>query len=88
MAWTGLGSIDKTSSAEMSEAINLMFRWYQNAVVCYAFLTDVPYCEDTCETESSLANSRWFTRGWTLQELVAVIYLPVLEVLVFILTNA
>lgn len=56
--------IDKTSTAELSEAINSMFRWYRNAAVCYAYLADV-------EEISQLADSRWLTRGWTLQELVA-----------------
>lgn len=56
--------IDKTSTAELSEAINSMFRWYRNAAVCYAYLSDV-------EKISQLADSRWLTRGWTLQELVA-----------------
>jgi hypothetical protein len=56
--------IDKTSTAELSEAINSMFRWYREATLCYAYLADV--------TEvSQIENSRWFTRGWTLQELVA-----------------
>jgi hypothetical protein len=48
-----------------------MFRWYQNAVVCYAFLSDVPSCADVSAVELNLAKSRWFTRGWTLQELIA-----------------
>ncbi|KAH7406437.1 hypothetical protein DE146DRAFT_607355 [Phaeosphaeria sp. MPI-PUGE-AT-0046c] len=56
--------IDKTSTAELSEAINSMFRWYRKAKVCYAFISDVI-------TVNSLPKSRWFTRGWTLQELVA-----------------
>jgi hypothetical protein len=56
--------IDKTSTAELSEAINSMFRWYREARVCYAYLTDV-------QEATQLADSRWFTRGWTLQELVA-----------------
>ena len=56
--------IDKTSSAELSEAINSMFRWYRTAAICYAYLSNV---NDPCELE----RSRWFTRGWTLQKLVA-----------------
>jgi hypothetical protein len=62
--------IDKTSSAELSEAINSMYHWYRKADVCFAYLEDVP----SAGTEfplSSMANSRWFSRGWTLQELVA-----------------
>jgi hypothetical protein len=48
-----------------------MFRWYQNAVVCYAFLSDVPSCVDASAMELNFGKSRWFTRGWTLQELIA-----------------
>lgn len=59
--------IDKTNSAELSEAINSMFRWYSRSKVCYAYLTDVPYNG----FNDSLPKSRWFTRGWTLQELLA-----------------
>ena len=59
--------IDKTSSAELSEAINSMFRWYSRSKVCYAYLIDVPYDG----FDDSLPKSCWFTRGWTLQELLA-----------------
>ncbi|KAF4825699.1 Vegetative incompatibility protein HET-E-1 [Colletotrichum siamense] len=68
--WIDTCCIDKTSSAELSEAINTMFRWYQEAVVCYAFLADVP-SDTTLDGRSLFATSRWFTRGWTLQELLA-----------------
>jgi hypothetical protein len=61
--------IDKTSSAELSEAINSMFRWYQKAQVCYVYLTDVSGHNSSRENE--LSQSRWFTRSWTLQELIA-----------------
>ncbi|KAF2100169.1 HET-domain-containing protein [Rhizodiscina lignyota] len=56
--WIDTCCIDKSSSAELQEALNSMFRWYQRSEVCYAYLSDV-------------VNSRWFTRGWTLQELIA-----------------
>jgi hypothetical protein len=62
--WCDTCCIDKSSSAELSESINSMFRWYQEAEVCYAFLDDVQDIEE-------LAGARWFTRGWTLQELIA-----------------
>ncbi|KAI0412733.1 heterokaryon incompatibility protein-domain-containing protein [Xylaria grammica] len=62
--WVDTCCIDKTSTAELSEAINSMFRWYSNAKVCYAYLADVI-------DKDELASSRWFTRGWTLQELIA-----------------
>ncbi|KAJ5949931.1 hypothetical protein N7454_001515 [Penicillium verhagenii] len=62
--WIDTCCIDKTSSAELSEAINSMYRWYKEAEVCYAYLADVP---SKCRFE----DSKWFTRGWTLQELIA-----------------
>jgi hypothetical protein len=65
-AWVDTCCIDKTSSAELTEAINSMYRWYQNAVVCYAYLSDVEG-----SNASSFKESAWFTRGWTLQELIA-----------------
>ncbi|PMD33356.1 HET-domain-containing protein [Hyaloscypha variabilis F] len=73
-SWIDTCCIDKTSSAELSEAINSMFRWYQKACMCYAYLADV--LKDTNPNEDPLvpeefSRSRWFTRGWTLQELVA-----------------
>jgi hypothetical protein len=68
--WVDTCCIDKSSSAELSEAINCMFRWYNDAVVCYAFLADLPVSiYDPAFDELRLC--RWFTRGWTLQELVA-----------------
>ncbi|KAF3043500.1 hypothetical protein E8E12_009799 [Didymella heteroderae] len=67
--WVDTCCIDKTSSAELSEAINSMYRWYQDAVVCYAYLEDVP--PDLSILAWSAATIRWFTRGWTLQELLA-----------------
>ena len=70
--WIDSCCIDKSSSAELSEAINSMFRWYQDAEVCYAYLVDVPEgTEDPCLPDSSFRKSKWFTRGWTLQELLA-----------------
>jgi hypothetical protein len=69
-AWVDTCCIDKTSSAELSEAINSMFRWYANADVCYTYLVDVPSSLDPNDL-ASFRSSRWFTRGWTLQELIA-----------------
>jgi hypothetical protein len=48
-----------------------MYRWYKEADVCYAYLSDVPSREDPRASGSAFAKSRWFTRGWTLQELIA-----------------
>ena len=63
--WIDTCCIDKSSSAELSEAINSMFDWYRHSHICYAFL------EDYRHGATKLADSRWFTRGWTLQELIA-----------------
>ena len=73
-AWMDTCCIDKTSSAELSEAINSMYLWYQMSAVCYAYLEDVHDDEDPTKEESSFRQSRWFTRGWTLQELIAPSY--------------
>ncbi|KAI0854040.1 HET-domain-containing protein [Daldinia vernicosa] len=62
--WIDTCCIDKSSSAELSESINSMFAWYESAYVCYAFLEDI-------HDLAGLPQSRWFTRGWTLQELIA-----------------
>ncbi|KAI3323835.1 heterokaryon incompatibility protein-domain-containing protein [Xylariaceae sp. AK1471] len=64
--WVDTCCIDKTSSAELSEAINSMFKWYEAATICYAYLSDVGGIG-----HDDWRASRWFTRGWTLQELVA-----------------
>jgi hypothetical protein len=76
--WVDTCCIDKSSSAELAEAINSMFRWYRDAVKCYVFLSDVPRADvDITDQshqlpwESAFQISRWFTRGWTLQELIA-----------------
>lgn len=77
--WVDTCCIDKSNNSELSEAINSMFRWYCNAVKCYVYLPDVSglHAVDGDDTsgiqhwESELRRSRWFTRGWTLQELIA-----------------
>ncbi|KAI0529889.1 heterokaryon incompatibility protein-domain-containing protein [Xylaria digitata] len=69
--WIDTCCIDKSSSAELSEAINSMFRWYQDAAICYAHLADVSDNIDRDNLLPALSGSRWFTRGWTLQELLA-----------------
>jgi hypothetical protein len=72
-AWVDTCCIDKTSSAELSEAINSMFRWYECSKICYAYLADVPAVGtlDPSDPGDQFKTSRWFTRGWTLQELLA-----------------
>ncbi|EXF75735.1 HET domain-containing protein [Colletotrichum fioriniae PJ7] len=70
--WIDTCCIDKASSSELSEAINSMFRWYKEADLCLAYLSDVVYSEPrNDECKMILTGSRWFTRGWTLQELLA-----------------
>lgn len=72
--WIDTCCIDKTSSAELSEAINSMYRWYEDAKICYAYLADVSIGEEDLgspRVETEFCQSRWFTRGWTLQELLA-----------------
>lgn len=62
--WIDTCCIQKDSSAELSEAINSMFAWYKSSSKCYAYLADVKDSDD-------FAESKWFTRAWTLQELLA-----------------
>ncbi|KAI1792647.1 hypothetical protein LXA43DRAFT_887131, partial [Ganoderma leucocontextum] len=72
LLWIDSCCIDKTSSAELSEAINSMWLWYNgSAAVCHAFLADVPGDDDVDAKDSRFRASRWFRRGWTLQELLA-----------------
>ncbi|PZC88995.1 multiple ankyrin repeat protein single kh domain protein, partial [Pyrenophora tritici-repentis] len=69
--WVDTCCIDKANNTELSEAINSMFRWYQNARRCYVFLSDVENHALEGDGESAFRKSRWFNRGWTLQELLA-----------------
>jgi hypothetical protein len=73
--WVDTCCIDKSSSAELQEVINTMYRWYQQSTACLVYLED---CEASFagqqteqEFERMLLNSKWLTRGWTLQELIA-----------------
>ncbi|KAL8826658.1 MAG: hypothetical protein Q9170_007320 [Blastenia crenularia] len=87
-AWVDTCCIDKRSSAELSEAINSMYKWYERSEVCYVYLSDVKRSSEEVPNESSddedrnfearspefkqsYRDSNWFTRGWTLQELLA-----------------
>ena len=74
--WVDTCCIDKRSSAELSEAINSMYRWYANSKVCYAYLHDVhgssfPTKRDDTMYPESAGWPEWFSRGWTLQEMIA-----------------
>ncbi|KAH8653528.1 WD40-repeat-containing domain protein [Xylariales sp. PMI_506] len=66
--WVDTCCIDKTSAAELTYSINSMFGWYRKAQKCYVYLTDVTKDE---RWKVMFRKSRWFTRGWTLQELIA-----------------
>jgi hypothetical protein len=68
--WIDTCCIDKSSSSELSEAINSMYGWYVNAAICYVYLFDVPPLDPFLD-EARFAAARWFTRGWCLQELIA-----------------
>jgi Heterokaryon incompatibility protein (HET) len=69
--WIDTCSIDKSSSAELSEAINWMFAWYEKAEVCYVYLSDVLSDQfGLLDERSGFTIPRWFIRGWTLQELL------------------
>jgi tetratricopeptide (TPR) repeat protein len=71
--WIDTCCIDRWNRHERSKAINSMFRWYRDAAKCYVFLEDVSVADnaDTGTWEASFRKSEWFTRGWTLQELIA-----------------
>jgi hypothetical protein len=76
--WVDTCCIDKTDQAELSQAIRSMYCWYQNATRCYVYLSDVSKrkrkCDDISDNftwEPAFRSSRWFKRGWTLQELLA-----------------
>jgi hypothetical protein len=67
-AWVDTCCIDKSSSAELTESINSMFRWYQKAQICFAYLSDLqPSATSGKDELDQLDQCAWFTRGWTLQ---------------------
>ncbi|KAL1846096.1 hypothetical protein Daus18300_014362 [Diaporthe australafricana] len=71
-AWVDTCCINKTSSSELSEAINSMYNWYRNALACYVYLSDVHLPEKFhLAMKRQATPPHWFTRGWTLQELIA-----------------
>ncbi|KAK1755848.1 heterokaryon incompatibility protein-domain-containing protein [Echria macrotheca] len=70
--WIDTCCIDKTNSVELNEAINSMFRWYEEARVCYVYLAEFSTGDGFRNTSSvNLPPTSWFRRGWTLQELLA-----------------
>lgn len=79
--WVDTCCIDRTSSSELEEAITCMFSWYRDAAQCYVYLEDVPANREPGSSlsqtqrlddwETGFRRARWFSRGWTLQELLA-----------------
>ena len=77
--WIDTCCIDKSSSAELTEAINSMFQWYKKARSCYAYLSDLAESPNgdpasdraRQQLRADLGRCQWFSRGWTLQELIA-----------------
>ncbi|KAL5318786.1 hypothetical protein ACEPPN_013853 [Leptodophora sp. 'Broadleaf-Isolate-01'] len=74
--WIDTCCINKSIDAELSRSLNSMFRWYRQADKCYVYLSDVSTTKRSTPVadfpwESDFRKSRWFTRGWTLQELLA-----------------
>ncbi|KAI6002255.1 heterokaryon incompatibility protein-domain-containing protein [Pisolithus orientalis] len=74
--WIDTCCIDRRSSAELSEAINSMYQWYRNSQKCYVYFHDVeesvfPTNQDFRRFGGSNGWPEWFSRSWTLQELIA-----------------
>jgi hypothetical protein len=75
--WVDTCCIDKSNNNELSRAMNSMFRWYQNADRCYVYLSGISAtgCDNSGQSwpalETAFRAHRLFTRGWTLQELLA-----------------
>ncbi|KAI0645393.1 hypothetical protein C8Q79DRAFT_926645 [Trametes meyenii] len=69
--WIDAPCIDKRNSTELGEALSSMYDWYSNAKICFAHLPDVPSYDDISQPNSAFRQSVYFTRGWTLQELIA-----------------
>lgn len=94
--WVDTYCIDKSSSSELSEAINSMYTWYSEAECCYAYLNDVQISQydrasgkrltlddariSRAKAVEGIVNSAWFSRAWTLQELIAPLQLVFFDV--------
>ncbi|KAF5372128.1 hypothetical protein D9758_004945 [Tetrapyrgos nigripes] len=77
--WIDSCCINKESSAELSEALNSMYQYYEDATMCYVYLSDVSGEYHPRNAKSNFRDSRWFRRGWTLQELLAPEYVVFLD---------
>jgi len=71
--WIDTVCINKQDGRELSAAINSMFKWYHSATVCYVYFFDVIWnsIDDPAGSRVQFLASKWFKRGWTLQELLA-----------------
>lgn len=71
--WIDNCCINKSDNSELSESINSMFKWYSEAVICLTYLSDVRKTSGSPVFQSyeTGETSKWFSRGWTLQELLA-----------------
>ncbi|KAH6722651.1 heterokaryon incompatibility protein-domain-containing protein [Leptodontidium sp. MPI-SDFR-AT-0119] len=67
--WIDSCCIDRSSSSELQEAINSMWNYYAQSNICYVYMVDVP--DRSAGQDHRFNQSEWFTRGWTLQELIA-----------------
>ncbi|THV01249.1 HET-domain-containing protein [Dendrothele bispora CBS 962.96] len=62
--WVDTCCIDQEDQTDVHRNVKNMYSYYRNSRICYAYLVDMGH-------QSSFGQSRWFTRGWTLQELLA-----------------
>ncbi|KEZ45583.1 hypothetical protein SAPIO_CDS1921 [Scedosporium apiospermum] len=73
--WVDTCCIDRSDPEELRGSINSMFQWYSDSAQCYVYLSDVSkpagQAGDDQPWKAAFQRSRWFTRGWTLQELLA-----------------
>ncbi|KAI8630979.1 HET-domain-containing protein [Xylariaceae sp. FL1651] len=67
--WIDTCCIDKSSSAELQEVMNTMWKYYERSNICYVYMADIPDAQ--AGWTEAFQTSKWFTRGWTLQELIA-----------------
>lgn len=69
--WIDTCCINRANESELSQAIRSMFRWYQGSSKCYVYLSDVSDLQSDEDIAGAFRSSRWFERGWTVQELLA-----------------
>ena len=70
--WIDSICIDKRNAGERDRAIRSMWRFYGDAACCIVWLQDVEWSKNNKpRVDQAFENARWFSRGWTLQELIA-----------------